>query len=368
MTWTGQSFTLNQILTSTQMNNLQADITAQANGDSGAPKQQTAGIADSAVTTAKLNQTASSEAVTTACIRDSAVTEAKIGAGAVHQSELDTSMSAVSTDTNNTSDNPGNSVTQVTLPGGQYGFYPQSQSETTSTTPQCNIYYYASGVSANTTYATKAMLFNAATSTDRLVYMQQRYINSSPPYNLGDGDIPIFIFLNYSKIQNKVKGYYVADVPPWAYNGPTDITPTRKETVGGLRRKYKTVKQIDEDTGDIIVTEVEIDHAFKNSDMGIIPHPFIDDPDYEVILLDPVETLHLKDLNDMGESISTLIKYDYLRLDNTPINRHTPNGVLPSKFKWKNTVKRAGEAVQDRRLRRGPYAENIVTPGGDVSP
>ena len=39
------------------MNNLQADITAQADGDSGAPKQQTAGIADAAVTGAKITKT-----------------------------------------------------------------------------------------------------------------------------------------------------------------------------------------------------------------------------------------------------------------------------------------------------------------------
>lgn len=54
MTWTGQTFSVGQILTAAQMNNLQADITAQANGDSGAPKQQTAGIADAAITPIKL--------------------------------------------------------------------------------------------------------------------------------------------------------------------------------------------------------------------------------------------------------------------------------------------------------------------------
>jgi hypothetical protein len=37
MTWTGQSFSVGQILTAAQMTNLQADITALANGDSGAP-------------------------------------------------------------------------------------------------------------------------------------------------------------------------------------------------------------------------------------------------------------------------------------------------------------------------------------------
>lgn len=44
MTWTGQSFSVGQILTAAQMNNLQADITAHANGDpvvdSGSPAQK----------------------------------------------------------------------------------------------------------------------------------------------------------------------------------------------------------------------------------------------------------------------------------------------------------------------------------------
>ena len=37
MTWTGQSFSVGQILTAAQMTNLQADITAFASADSGAP-------------------------------------------------------------------------------------------------------------------------------------------------------------------------------------------------------------------------------------------------------------------------------------------------------------------------------------------
>ena len=37
MVWTGQTFTVGQVLTANQMNNLQNDITALANADSGAP-------------------------------------------------------------------------------------------------------------------------------------------------------------------------------------------------------------------------------------------------------------------------------------------------------------------------------------------
>lgn len=45
MAWTGKTFNVGDILTAAQMNNLQADITAQANADSGAPAQQNASLA-----------------------------------------------------------------------------------------------------------------------------------------------------------------------------------------------------------------------------------------------------------------------------------------------------------------------------------
>lgn len=55
MTWVDLSsaFGYGAVLTSLQMQNLRDNITAQANGDSGSPQQQTAGIADYAVTCSK---------------------------------------------------------------------------------------------------------------------------------------------------------------------------------------------------------------------------------------------------------------------------------------------------------------------------
>lgn len=55
MAWTTLSFAYGSILTSTKMTQLYDNITAQANGDSGSPQQQTAGIADDAVTAAKID-------------------------------------------------------------------------------------------------------------------------------------------------------------------------------------------------------------------------------------------------------------------------------------------------------------------------
>ena len=308
---------------------------AIAEGASGAPKIQNAAIADGAVHAAQ--------------IAADAVGQSEITAGAVHQGELNTSTSEVSTDTSD-SGFAGDTDTQVTLPGGAYGFYPQFKSESSSAKPVCQLYNMTS--SPNTSYITKAMLFNNTVAT-YLVSAQQRYINSSPPFDLGDGAVPLFVFLNYNTLTKNIRGYYIADVPPWAYNGPTNITPTRV-TKGG--KKFKNVATIDEENGNYSYEEINVDMNLKNSDMRIIPHPFAADPNYEVILLDPVETLYLKELHEQGESISMLIKKHYLRLDNETINRATPPGVIASRFKWKNTQSRAGEYVADKRLKRGPFA------------
>lgn len=53
MTWTGQTFSVGQVLTAAQMNNLQADITAAFNKDSGAPV-----LANNYVVTAMINSAA----------------------------------------------------------------------------------------------------------------------------------------------------------------------------------------------------------------------------------------------------------------------------------------------------------------------
>ena len=55
MTWTNQNFSVGQVLTAAQMNNLNDNVTALANGDSGAPPITTAALDDNVVTTSKLS-------------------------------------------------------------------------------------------------------------------------------------------------------------------------------------------------------------------------------------------------------------------------------------------------------------------------
>ena len=369
MTWIGKTFVLNDILTAAQMNALQADITAQANGDTGAPKQQTAGIEDLAVTAAKLN----TDSVTTVKIEDLAVTAGKIAtetitttqmgvdsvdqsevaASAIHQSEL-----SVQTEEDTTT----SAYQTFTLSSGGFGFVPLAKISVTSS----NQYICVGGVdpihddgssisSSNISLVSSyvAYLTLGDAGSGLIAYGSTRYVDSSPPYDLGDGEIPLFVWVKLDSSDNIIS-VQTSITPPWAYNGPTDI---RADRVDKQKRKFKRIRTVDEDTGEVSIVETEISMEMKNRDMILLPHPFATmDAGDKVILLDAPDTLYLRELKDAGESINDLLHDDYLRLDNGPINRFTPEGVIASRFRWKHTTKRAGEAVEDKRLGRGPFA------------
>lgn len=90
MAWTTISFPFGSILTSAKMTQLYDNFAALANGDSGAPNVQTAGIANDAVTGAKIADNAialnhmTNNSVDTAELVDDSVTSAKIANGAIN--------------------------------------------------------------------------------------------------------------------------------------------------------------------------------------------------------------------------------------------------------------------------------------------
>jgi len=378
MTWTGQTFSLNQILTSTQMNNLQADITAQANGDSGAPQQQTAGIADLAVIEDKL----ASSSVTEDKIGFGAVTEDKIGgfavtvgklasgcvqtskiangqvtlgkmatdsvdsvnilAGAVHVTELDISQEEV----------VSSGASSTLMSTGGYGFSPQIKNSSGSTDLyQVNNGLNGQAVTVGTSYETYLYLNDSAatgTTTARVLY-----VTASPPYDLGDGEVKLFVWLRLNS-SNEIKTIVTSKTPPWIYNGPTNVVADRTALVNNEIKKYKTIYDFSEEDGVLQKREIEIDNEMKNRDMPLLPHPFaLREPGDRVVLLDPMNTEYLSEIMDSGGSIGEIIMDDYIRLNNSPLSRGAPPGVTPSRFIWKNTVKRYGEVVSDRK-RKSP--------------
>lgn len=251
---------------------------------------------------------------------------ARIAAGSLGRGQLNTSMGEVSA--------ASSSYTSLVLPGGEYGFYPQVRGS--STTGGASFSAQIASAVSHASYLTRISLQQASGSLT--VYAQQRYINSSPPYNLGDGDVPLFVFAIVDG-NGDVVATYTADVPPWGYNGPTRVTADRIDHVTG--KKYQRRCYLCRERGEVVRDEIEVTHEIKNADMGLIPHPFLgnDLTGKSIILLDPVETLDLLDLHEAGESIADLLTEKYLTVGNGDIKRACPQGVQPVAIRWKNSGK-----------------------------
>lgn len=126
----------------------------------------------------------------------------EIANSGVGQSELKTAMGAVtaaSTGINNT------------LPGGQYGFYPQTK--LTGGAGEAQICNYDEATSP---YATRIYMFAAGGA---VLYAQQRYLQASPPYKIGRKEWGHFLYMLVNA-QGDIVSSYEAEDPPWAYNGP----------------------------------------------------------------------------------------------------------------------------------------------------
>jgi hypothetical protein len=348
MAWTTITYSFGSVLTSTKMTQTQDNFTALAQGLTGAPKIQTAA----------LEQTGGSQAVTVATVRPgtnnyvlrtsgagavewSPVTIDEIGAATVAQAWLKTTTGIVAT--------AGSTEEVLTLPGGEYGFFPQAK---ISASGGGNRVAFR-GMSTSESYVTSIGL---SADSGYSAYAQQRYVQASPPYDLGDGEIPLFIFVKLSAL-GAVLASYVAPEAPWHYNGPTDI---RAERYSADRRGYRKMKQFIAEHGSIRAAvaagmtrdaaalayrsspliETEITQAIKNADMGLIPHPFGNLAAGEtVVLLDPVSPLvsRLATLHEAGESISDVLHGGNLIVTNNEVVRAAPPGVLTVQARWKLT-------------------------------
>ena len=98
----------------------------------------------------------------------------------------------------------------LTLPGGEYGFYPQGKVLTG------NLDLQIAKLSTHTSYLTTVWI-EAGASTG---YVQQRYITASPPYIVGNQTWGHFLYLLVETATGNVKASYEAPDPPYAYNGP----------------------------------------------------------------------------------------------------------------------------------------------------
>jgi hypothetical protein len=229
--------------------------------------------------------------------------ETSPGAGTVGQTELKTTTGTFSV----TSE--ANYVT-VTLPGGEYGFLPQFKTSSGSSGT-----FRLLAETSSTTYGSYCQMRGTLQG-------RQTYVTASPPYNLGDGDIPLFVFLEINE-NNEVKSVYASITPPWAYNGPTSIVPDYYDE-NGVGWQQKDGKLI------------EVDYDLKNADMELIPHPFADRDGVEVILLNPFNE-NIQVLIDKLENKQEVCEYitdNLLIKDDSSIT--TPPRVRAVDFEWSN--------------------------------
>ena len=127
---------------------------------------------------------------------------ATIGTDGVVRGSLKTAMGEVTT-----SAAPFN----LALPGGEYGFYPQSKHVGGGNhSAEINITLY---VGSYTSYV--SISSNSGTAA-----FQQRYLQASPPYKIGGKKWDHFLYMLVN-MQGDVIAAYEAEDPPYAYNGPS---------------------------------------------------------------------------------------------------------------------------------------------------
>lgn len=302
------------------------------------------------------------ESVTNDNIADNAVTDAKVSS--ISASKLTGGLPAISGAnlTGLPSSAPGaQSITQSMLktatstvvstshhdfimPGGEYAFWASVRSNANSgASYKCApLHGQNLNVSLGTTFRTRMQL---SVGSSNYMEGRQRYVQASPPYDLGDGEVHTFIQALIEDGTGKISAMCHAPDPVWANNGPTCIRP-EYERNGKFYRDCCTIDTSKDfqDPTRIQHTEQEITAAFKNSDMAEIPHPFLgnDMTGKSIILIDPNSDIAriTLEMEEAGENpLEELFHKDYVRFDNEHLTgRKTPSAeVMVVKPTWKVT-------------------------------
>lgn len=149
----------------------------------------------------------------TATVADAGITQAK----------LSTAQGEVSTATTT----PG---ATLTLPGGEYGFYPRTKESATS----AGSAHIVSTGNVSNSYVTRITLI-AFSGT---MFAQQRYMQASPPYILGDTVWGHFLFLLRNIGTSEIVSTYQAEDPPWAYNGKVWLPKDHKDRIAEVPHPF----------------------------------------------------------------------------------------------------------------------------------
>ena len=211
--------------------------------------------------------------VTEAKLASGAVTAAKLASSAVSQAKLKTSTGSVNISHNNA----GTWSANLTLPGGEYGFYPQIKRVPGDTTySEEDVAASISGGISSTTYITNILLtLNIYSSYGTsYAYAQQRYVTSS-------GEV-FWIFILRDKFTKDVISIWQAPDHPCFGNGGKPllvphpfpdydetkheiivINPSHEEVEAMKKLGERGEDEPDKDLLEVIMEEYEIDEDSK---------------------------------------------------------------------------------------------------------
>jgi hypothetical protein len=265
------------------------------------------------------------------------------GLTSVSQGNLNTSLGSVAAAGNAGTTAPAFDKPWLlgTMPGGEYAFNLEMKTNG-SGGQNC---FAMMGRQSATTYLRQCFGVADLSGTITLT-AQERYITASPPFDLGDGPLAGFIFARVNKAGDIV-GTYIADVPPWAYNGPTKIRADFVHPITGkkFRRVQKRPFTLDQIMSGAPETEYvleEITQAIKNADMPLIPHPFqgLENPDEKIVLINPRDdqvTRILEHFNNGGhEEVTNALHNGKIYVDNEFLRgMKGPPGVAIAPLRYK---------------------------------
>lgn len=263
--------------------------------------------------------------------------------------------------------------TQV-VSGGRYSFWPQTEVLNDPSGGGTERSFFGAGGDENgaiglNTYISFTNHSTSGATGTQFGFARNRFVDSSAPWNMGHGDIALFIFLRVNEA-GVVTGGTCCPAPVWGYNGPTILTPKRKsailnpetgEKIG--QRKYIEIANPeqglilppwrggdpalwDEEAAEAYanpeMVEVEIDHTIKNMDMAKIPHPFMSLSETDtVVLIDPcspiVDSLAALRKNQPEEKITELFRNGDLEITDEVVGCNAPEGVIIKGARWKLT-------------------------------
>lgn len=266
------------------------------------------------------------------------VSETRLPVNSVGQSQLKTATETLSTSL---------SGTLLTGVGGEFTFWPRLRksivdSERNMVAPVTSDSVL--GIQFNTSLGTAPLTRYVLGTEGATIFVENRFVQASPPYDIGDGEVHSFIFALIDSAGKIIAMSHAPD-PTWANNGPTCIRPEYSRNGKSYRKHCITdpAKSF-EDPDYITWVEREITADFKNSDMALIPHPFQgnDMTGKSIILIDPCDPIVLRaeEMKNAGENASEELFYkDYVRFGNEHmVGRKTPHqDVMIVKPKWKNT-------------------------------